>query len=247
MWSITTWLIVINIAVFLIDSYLQQQRVSDVLREAGEQVRRVPPGIRQSVSRQIVGPLEQWGYFSMTKAITELQLWRFITFQFLHADLGHLFSNMLSLFLFGPIVESYFGYRRYLAFYLLCGIAGAASYLLLLAVHILAGASVPLVGASAGIFGVLVAGAVLAPNVTILLMFPPIPIKLKYLALILVGWATYVALNNGTNAGGQAAHLGGAALGYAFIRYPQLLGPFAARRKAKARMSFSDWSKDMNR
>ena len=49
------------------------------------------------------------------------------------------------------------------------------------------------------------------PNAKILLLIPPIPIKLKYLALILVGWATYVALHNGTNAGGQAAHLGGAA------------------------------------
>ena len=69
----------------------------------------------------------------------------FITFQFLHADTSHIFSNMLSLFFFGPIVESYFGRLRYIVFYLLCGVAGAGCYLLLLAMHILKGADAPLV------------------------------------------------------------------------------------------------------
>jgi membrane associated rhomboid family serine protease len=247
MLSVTTWLIIINVAVFILDSILQHQHATNVLRQLyGDNYRYLPREARDHFLSQIARPLEMWGYFSMTKAVNELQVWRFITFQFLHANLEHLFSNMLSLFIFGPIVESYFGSRRYLIFYLLCGVAGAASYLLLLAVHILAGANVPLVGASAGIFGVLVAGAVLAPNATILLLFPPIPIKLKYLALALVGWATYVALNNGSNAGGQAAHLGGAALGFLLIRYPKLLSPFAQRRKP-ARMSLNDWTRDMNR
>jgi len=246
--SVTTWLIIINVAVFLIDSILQQQHVTNLLREAfGDSYRNLPPGFRETLLKRVPKPIEEWGYFSMTKAVSELQIWRFITFQFLHADTSHIFSNMLSLFFFGPIVESYFGRLRYIVFYLLCGVAGAGCYLLLLAMHILKGADVPLVGASAGIFGVLVAGAVLMPNAKILLLIPPIPIKLKYLALILVGWATYVALHNGTNAGGQAAHLGGAALGFLLIRYPKLLSPFAFRRKANIRMGFPDWSKDMNR
>jgi membrane associated rhomboid family serine protease len=252
MLSVTTWLIIINIAVFILDSILQQHYASQsLLQQHGELYRHLPSQLRQALLQNSLQntpkPMETWGSFSMTKAINELQVWRFITFQFLHANLTHLFSNMLSLFIFGPIVESFFGSRRYLIFYLLCGVAGAACYLLLLAVHILAGADVPLIGASAGIFGVLVAGAVLAPNAKILLLFPPIPIKLKYLALALVGWATYVALNNGSNAGGQAAHLGGAALGFLLIRYPQILAPFAARRKAEIRMGYHDWSKDMNR
>jgi membrane associated rhomboid family serine protease len=246
MLSVTTWLIIINIAVFIIDSILQQHRISEVLRQYPPPFR-YNSNLRRELLLRISGPLEEWGHFSMTAAVNQLQIWRFVTFQFLHANLGHIFSNMLSLFIFGPIVEHYFGSRRYLIFYLLCGIAGAGSYLLLLSVHILIGANTPLVGASAGIFGVLVAGAVLAPNATIFLLFPPIPLKLKYLALILVGWATYVALQNGPNAGGQAAHLGGAALGFLLIRYPQILAPFTARRKAKIRMGYHDWSKDMNR
>jgi membrane associated rhomboid family serine protease len=241
--SVTTWLIIINVAVFIIDSVLFQQS----LRAFGPGAVRVPPQLRWYYGLPQSGPLEAWGYFSMTKAIGQLQVWRFITFQFLHADTSHIFSNMLSLFIFGPIVESYFGRLRYLIFYLLCGVAGAGCYLLLLSVHILKGADMPLVGASAGIFGVLVAGAVLLPNAKILLLIPPIPIKLKYLALILVGWATYVAFNNKSNAGGQAAHLGGAALGFLLIRYPKLLSAFTFRRKANMRMGFHDWSKDMNR
>src|SRR5438128_2409617 len=92
-WSITTWLLVLNVAVFLL----------------------------QAASHEI----EPWGHFSVTTGLYHLQLWRFITFQFLHAGPGHLIFNMLALYFFGPLVESYSGRRRYLAFYLLCGVAGA--------------------------------------------------------------------------------------------------------------------------
>jgi len=197
--SVTTWLIAINVLVFVIDAFLHHQamqpyaRLSRAAQRYFELTQVGPP------------PLERWGYFSLTTAITHLQLWRFLTFQFLHANLGHLFANMLGLYFFGPLVESYFGARRYIAFYLFCGSAGAATYLLLLMVGMLQGPDVPLVGASAGIFGVLIAGAMIAPNLTVMLLFPPIPIKFKYLALGLVAYATYVAVTNGPNAGGQTA------------------------------------------
>jgi membrane associated rhomboid family serine protease len=169
----------------------------------------------------------------------------------------HLLLNMVGLFLFAPIVESYLGARRYLIFYLLCGCSGAFVYLLLYYLGVLGGpvaAVAPLVGASAGIYGVLVAAAVIAPDLTVVLLFPPIPIQLKYLALIMVGIAGYVAFTQGnvykSNAGGQAAHLGGAALGFLLIRFPQVLNPFGARktaRRARRRSNSKDWSKDMNR
>ena len=77
----------------------------------------------------------------------------FITFQFLHANGEHILFNMIALFFFGPLIESFLGARRYLAFYLICGIAGAVSYLGLWSAHILIGNSYePLIGASAGIF-----------------------------------------------------------------------------------------------
>jgi membrane associated rhomboid family serine protease len=235
--SVNGWLIILNVAVFLIDQMLRRPMFDEYDRFIG-----------------IWRPVEAYGYFSKTMAIDHLQLWRFVTFQFLHANLGHIFANMLSLFLFGPIVENYLGRRRYLGFYLLCGCSGAVAYLLLLMVGVLQGANVPLVGASAGIFGVLVAGAILAPDVTIMLLFPPIPIRLKYLALILVAWAAYTAITNGSNAGGQAAHLGGALLGFVLIRYPHSLdflerwgGSRYRLRTRRGRSDFTDWSKNFDR
>jgi membrane associated rhomboid family serine protease len=196
MWLITTWLIAINVAVFVLD------QISD-------------------------RTLSEWGYFSAATAIYHLQIWRFITFQFLHAGLGHLFFNMLGLYFFGPMIEGYLGSRRYLAFYLLCGVAGAAVYLVLWVMGILyQGANTALIGASAGIFGVLIAAARVAPDTTVMLMFPPIPMKLKVLAWILIGIAVYQILNAGPNAGGEAAHLGGAALGALLIWRPELLNVF---------------------
>src|SRR3954451_24488303 len=152
--SVTTWLIVINVAVFFIDQMSIRYRVDEA---TGYVI-------------GILRPIQQWGAFSKLTAVDHFQVWRFFTFQFLHANFVHIFSNMISLYLFGPIVENYFGRRRFLAFYLLCGCSGAFVYLLLLLAGILHGDQVWLVGASAGIFGVLVAGAMLAPDVTIMLL-----------------------------------------------------------------------------
>jgi membrane associated rhomboid family serine protease len=245
--SITTWLVILNVAVFLVDSLLLHAWAR---REFPD----VPP---QFIMRGgFMGPIEFQGHYSIDLAIHQLQLWRFVSYQFLHANFMHLFFNMFGLYLFGPIVESYLGARRYLAYYLLCGCSGAVVYTLLYYLGILwaPDAATPMVGASAAIYGVLVAGAVLTPDTTVMLIFPPIPIQLRYLAIIMVGLAAYAAFNNGHNAGGEAAHLGGAVLGFVLIRYRFAFNPFAAgaparagARRRRARTQFKDWSKDMNR
>ena len=133
---------------------------------------------------------------------------------------------MFALFFFGPLIESYLGSRRYLAFYLLCGMAGPVAYIGLWATHVLIGSAwVPLVGASAGIFGVLIAGATVAPNSEVLI-WGVLPMKLRTFAWVLLGIAVYTIFSAGHNAGGQAAHLGGAAAGYVLIRYRHLLDAF---------------------
>jgi membrane associated rhomboid family serine protease len=165
------------------------------------------------------------------------QLWRFIGFQFLHADLSHLFFNMLGLWFFGPVVERYLGGKRYAAFYLLCGICGAAMYLLLNFLGTQFGAwrpgahvpflllndpTTPLVGASAGVFGVVMAAAYLAPHAEVLVYFV-LPMRLRTLAYTLVAVAMGTLFLGGGNAGGEAAHLGGAIAGFWLIRRPHLL------------------------
>jgi membrane associated rhomboid family serine protease len=85
---------------------------------------------------------------------------------------------------------------------------------------------VPLVGASAGIFGVLIAAAFVAPNATIMLLFPPIPMQLRTFAWVLIAIAVFSVFTAGHNAGGEAAHLGGAAMGAALMSNPRVLNIF---------------------
>ncbi len=213
MWSITTWLIVINVAAFFVNELTG-------------------------------GVLWDVGAFTINSAIHHLQLWRFITFQFLHSGFTHLLFNMIGLYFFGPMIESYLGTRRFLAFYLLCGISGAALFLAFWEFSMPGmDVDVTLVGASAGIFGVLVAGAVIAPNTTVMLMFPPIPMRLKTLALVLLGIEVLSIFERGAFAGGQLGHLGGAALGYLLITKPNLLDVFDKpfRRRPKKRFFMDDW------
>jgi membrane associated rhomboid family serine protease len=206
-----------------------------------------------------MGPIQRAGYFSTDKAIRHGQVWRFITFQFLHGSPIHLILNMVGIYLFGPIVEGQFGSRRYLAFYLLCGLAGAACYLLLARTHILiSDPREPLVGASAGIFGLLIASAIIAPDVQVFYYFFPITIGM--LAIFGMLMALYSVISLGYNAGGEAAHLGGGVLGFVLMKNQHWLN-FASPARARAVVRSSipknrrrtrrplqkDWSKDLNR
>lgn len=172
-------------------------------------------------------------HFSTGKGFFGLEVWRLVGFQFLHGNLTHLFFNMLGLFFFGSMVEQQLGRRLYLAFYLVCGIAGAVMYLLLnLLGQVVSFPGVlvgdiftPLIGASAGVFGVLMAAARLAPNTTVLFMFF-IPMRLSTMIYLLVGIAAFTLISSGRNAGGEAAHLGGAIAGWYFIHNAHLLGDF---------------------
>lgn len=206
-WSFNTWLIVVNFAVFAVMALMP--RVGNWIFE--------------------------WGFFS-TEGIRRGEVWRLVTFQFLHANLMHVGFNMLGLYFFGSLVEQYLGKKRYAAFYLVCGLCGGLLFLLLNLVGLMrlplpgaltVSASTPLVGASAGVFGVIVACAYIAPTAVVQLLFPPIPLKMRTFAY---GYVAFVALNlfflRGANQGGDAAHLGGAIAGYYFIRRPHLLRDF---------------------
>jgi membrane associated rhomboid family serine protease len=159
-----------------------------------------------------------------------------VTFQFLHGDILHLFFNMFGLWVFGGMVEQYLGFKRYAAFYLACGIFGGVGYLLLNLLGGILGLEfmgllvndprTPLIGASAGVFGVIMACAYIAPNAIIQLLFPPIPLRLKWFAYGYVALAAWNLLRGGANAGGDAAHLGGAIAGFFFIRNAHLLRDF---------------------
>lgn len=278
MWSVTTWLIVICVAVYVVDGFLpprpvlMETRLRDDAQGANPKLfqegqpqaggpysfwvplyapdvtgRRVQVGERHYLVMRFI---ESFMHFSTARAIIYFvpgggiegfEFWRFIGFQFLHANLMHLFFNMFALWIFGPMVEQRLGGKRYLAFYLLCGICGALMYLLLnlggFAAAKLLGTDVhvpgllfndfsrPLIGASAGVFGVLMAGAYLTPN-TVFLLFFILPIRMVTLAYALVAIALITVIMGGNNAGGEAGHLGGAIAGAYFIRHPHHLHGF---------------------
>ena len=275
-WSVTTWLIVICVGVYVLDNFFLppqivptdkvSESVQNVPREmwtygnvvhrqtvqspSGPVTRHVVPIVERSTGQQsgwgevyVMRFLESYLHFSTQRAFfwPYIEFWRFIGFQFLHANFSHLLFNMIALYFFGPMVEQYLGSKRYLAFYLLCGICGALMYLLLnLSGYIVTlmshtqvqipgllfnDPSTPLVGASAGIFGVLMAGAFLAPHATVLLFFF-LPMQLRTLAYVLVGISIFTLLTGGHNAGGEAGHLGGAIAGFYFIRNPHHLHGF---------------------
>jgi len=185
--------------------------------------------------------LQSFLHFSTSRGFLRIEFWRLIGFQFLHANITHILFNMIGLYFFGPMVERYLGSKRYLAFYLLCGIFGALLYGVLnlggAIAHMFLGSEVkiagllfedihtPLIGASAGVFGVLMAGAFLAPRATVLLFFF-LPMQLRTLAYALVAVAFVTVLVGGNNAGGEAGHLGGAIAGFYFIRHPRHLHGF---------------------
>lgn len=196
---------------------------------------------RQQIGSQeveLMTPLQAYGHFSTALGFFQIELWRFITFQFLHANFTHVLFNMFGLWIFGGMVEQYLGSKRYLAFYLTCGIFGAVSYLLLnflgnvipsqhrIPLVLPDSIYTPLVGASAGVFGVIMACAFIAPNAMVMLILPPVPLKLKWLAYGYVVVAAWNLLRGGQNAGGDAAHIGGAIAGAFFIRQAHLLRDF---------------------
>lgn len=180
-----------------------------------------------------------YGAFRTDAMIYDLEFWRLVTFQFLHAGFMHIFMNMLGLYVFGPFVESYLGRTRYLALYLTSGICGAAMYMLLslggyvaqsngvhLPLLVYDSVKSPLVGASAGVFGVVMAAAYVVPNQMLQLMFPPVPIRVKTMAYVYLGLAMANLFFGGHNQGGDAAHVGGAIAGFILIRRAHLLRDF---------------------
>ncbi len=167
-------------------------------------------------------------YFALfpNQVITQFALWQLVTYMFLHGNLWHIFFNMFTLFMFGREVEHYFGSKKFTQFYALAGISGGICHILFNW-----GASIPVVGASAAIYGVLVAFAVLFPHrvITLLLFFIlPIQLKARTLVFIFVGLSLFMGLQSqlyGTLENvAHLAHLGGALAGYLYLKHRYLFG-----------------------
>ena len=153
--------------------------------------------------------------------------WQVVTYAFLHGSMIHLFFNMLGLWMFGAELERLWGQRRYWQFLLAGVLAAAAAQMLITA---LTGSRVPTVGASGGLFALLLAFGMLFPDRIIMPLFPPIPMKARTFVFVFGAIELVMGL---TDRGGVAhfAHLGGMVGGFFMIRYWRGQPPFRRRRR----------------
>jgi membrane associated rhomboid family serine protease len=151
--------------------------------------------------------------------------WQVVSYAFLHGSFEHLFFNMLGLWMFGSELERVWGDKRFLQFYAASVLAAAVTQLIVTSVM---GSVYPTVGASGGLFGLLLAFAMMFPNRTILLFFV-IPMKARYLVLlygVLELYQGVYVMNSGV---AHFAHLGGMIGGLLMIRYWRRQPPFGRR------------------
>lgn len=151
-------------------------------------------------------------YFALMPIGEGFKLWQMITFQFMHGNFSHILFNMLYMWMFGTELENLWGSRKFLIYYLTCGIGAGLTQLFLS--PIFEGAVGPTVGASGGIYGLLMAYAVLFPRRPIYLyFFIPIP------AMYLIGFLILIELFSvgDLSLTAHLAHIGGAFIGLIYI------------------------------
>lgn len=146
--------------------------------------------------------------------------WQLLTHMFVQDGGLHLFTNMFSLWMFGRQAEYDMGSRRFLIYYLVCGLGAAA---LQLGVYALTGdTNIAMVGASGAVYGILLAFGMMHPDVRIMLLIPPIPMKAKWFVIIFGALELFAGIRGGLWSGDNIAHfahLGGMLWGFLLLIY----------------------------
>jgi len=145
--------------------------------------------------------------------------WQPVTYMFMHGGFWHIFFNMYSLFIFGCIVERVIGSKKFLIFYFVCGLGAAALHLGVQALGAGASLYTPTVGASGAIYGVIIAYAMLFPDAQLTLLFPPITLSAKWMAIIFIGIELFTGITGTMDGVAHLAHLGGALFGWLLMFY----------------------------
>ncbi|MGQ0813154.1 MAG: rhomboid family intramembrane serine protease [Gemmatimonadota bacterium] len=157
--------------------------------------------------------------------------WTLLTYMFAHGGFMHLFFNMLGLFFFGPPLEERWGSREFIKYYLICGLGGAALSFVF-AFHS------SMIGASAAVYGVMLAFALMWPDVPIYI-WGIFPIKAKWLVIIMAALSFMSAFGGAADGVAHFAHLGGFAAGFLYIKIDHQTGnPLQKLQKLVARRRF---------
>ncbi|WP_369914144.1 rhomboid family intramembrane serine protease [Xanthomonas sp. NCPPB 3005] len=179
-------------------------------------------------------PLSDFDAFSPGQ---NFQIWQLLTYGFLHGGFSHLLFNMLALYMFGGPLEQTWGNKRFLTYYLVC-VAGAGLCQLLVGWWTVSngGDPYPTLGASGGVFGLLLAFGMLFPNQRVMLLFPPIPMKARTFVIVFGALELIMGFTGWQPGVAHFAHLGGMLFGWLLIRYWRGQPPFGKRKPPRPRI-----------
>lgn len=152
--------------------------------------------------------------------IPQFAPWQLISYGFLHGNFGHLFFNLFALWMFGVSMENTWGSRAFAIYYFVC-VAGAGLVQLIVVTSGVDSVNdiYPTVGASGGVFGILLAYGLTYPNRIIMLLIPPVPIKAKYFVLGYGALELFFGVTGTQQGVAHFAHLGGMLFGYLLLRH----------------------------
>ena len=186
-------------------------------------MRYLPPAVKNLliiniiifIGTELIGdPMYQWfALFPIGSPF--FRWWQFVTHMFMHGNFMHIFFNMWSLIVFGPMLERLWGSKKFLIFYFVCGLGAALCHELVLLTQPLS--NIPTVGASGAIYGLLLGFGMLYPNYVLTLVFPPVSLKAKWFVAIFAGIELLTGVLGTHDGVAHFAHLGGMLFGLILI------------------------------
>lgn len=164
-------------------------------------------------------PLLPSGQSSFGEAMPHFQIWQLVTYSFLHGGWAHILLNMYALWLFGSRMEYVWGPKVFAVYYFVCVIGAGLVQLFVSTRMAEQGGIYPTLGASGGVFGILLAFGLTFPNERLMLIFPPVILKAKWLVIIYGGIELFAGVTGTAEGVAHFAHLGGMFFGYLLLRY----------------------------
>lgn len=153
------------------------------------------------------------------QSVPHFQLWQLITYSFLHGSVTHLLLNMYGLWLFGTRMEQTWGSSAFALYYFFCVIGAGLVQLVVSTMAAGGGGIYPTIGASGGVFGLLLAFGLTFPNERLMLIFPPVILRAKWFVMIYGGIELWAGVTGTQEGVAHFAHLGGMLFGYLLLRY----------------------------
>lgn len=196
--SVVSALLIINIGMFLLQLYTGSIGLIEVLA---------------------LWPLDSGASFVLDQARPQFQLWQLLSYSFLHGNLMHLLLNMYALWLFGSRLETRWGMWNFTLYYFVCVLGAALVQLVVAGQSAAQGEVYPTIGASGGVFGLLLAYGLTFPREKLMLIFPPVVLQVRWFVLIYGIIELWFGIT-GTAAGvAHFAHLGGMLSGFIVLWY----------------------------